>query len=510
MTRREICKGNDRCAARGGRFLAFWGKRAKNLIAAALALLFLLSLAPMLTVAKYDRPSSDDYVYARLTKSVWDGTHSVPKLLAAAAKTSLATYRTWQGSYAGCFLMALQPGLFGEKLYPAAPVFLILSLIICSGAFLFVLLRRLLSMDGASIAIVAVVYAAVCLNYLPYAAEAFYWYNGGVYYTFFFALLLLLFALLVDSAFSARAKVLRAVLAALLGAVIGGGNLIVGLTAQLLLIGYAALRFLQRKRDVVALAALIAFTLGFFANLLAPGNAVRELTMGARPDAVKSVLTAVYYAALLLRDFFTAPVVLSGLLLVPLFVPYAGRLLARFRFRFPALVLLGCALLVAAGITPLVYAGNHLNVPRVYAVLFYESVLLYYVSLFYCCGFLCRVLREDAAHAGARAARFAVPVLLAAAVVTLLPRFPAAYDRQEDPTCVVAYKSLKLRDAYEFARDRDARLAVLEDPSVLDAAVGRVTARPTLFHNRDISSDPSSDRNRALAAYYGKNSVTLE
>jgi hypothetical protein len=201
--------------------------------------------------------------------------------------------------------------------------------------------------------------------------------------------------------------------------------------------------------------------------------------------------------------------VLSGLVLVPLFVPYAGRLTARFRFRFPALVLAGCVLLVAAGLAPLVYAGNHLNVPRVYAVLFYESVLLYYASLFYCCGWVCRVVREDVSHAFSRAARFAVPVLLAAAVVTLLPRFPAAYDRQEGPTCVVAYRSLKLRDAYEFARGRDARLAILEDPAISDAVVGRVAARPVLFHNRDISSDPNSDRNRTLAAYYGKNSVIL-
>lgn len=508
MTRRENFDQNDRCASRGGRFLAFWAKNAKKLIAAALALLFLLSLAPMLTIAKYDRPSSDDYVYAQLTKHVWDKTHSVIKLLAAAAETSLHTYQSWQGSYAGCFLMALQPGIFGEKIYPVAPVFLILSLAAAIGVFLFVLLRRLLNMDGASIAIVAIVCAAVSVNYLPYAAEAFYWYNGGVYYTFFYALLLLLFALLIDSAFSERAKALRIVLAALLGAVIGGGNLVVGLTAQLLLAGYAALRILLKKRDPVALAALAAFTLGFAVNLLAPGNAVRQLTMGARPGAVQSVLTGIYYAVLLLRDWMTAPVILSGLVLVPLFVPYADRLIARFRFRFPALAPVGSVLLVAAGLVPLVYAGNHLNVPRVYAVLFYESVLLYYFSLFYCCGWVCRVVREDASHAFSRAMRFAVPALLAAALVTLLPKYPA-YDRQEAPTCVVAYKSLKLRDAYEFARDRDARLPMLENPAISDAVVGRVTARPALFHNRDISSDPAGDRNRALAAYYGKNSVTL-
>ena len=135
-------------------------------------------------------------------------------------------------------------------------------------------------------------------------------------------------------------------------------------------------------------------------------------------------------------------------------------------------------------------------------------MLLYYVSLFYCCGWVCRVVREDAALAFPRIARFAVPVLLAAALVTPLPKYPA-YDRQEAPACVVAYKSLKLRDAYEFARDRDARLPVLENPPILDAVVGRVTACPTLFHNRDISSDPKSDRNRAPAAYYGKNSVIL-
>lgn len=71
-------------------------------------------LVPMLLAARYNFPSADDFANSAETHFFYASTHSLSKVFAAAIEFTADTYMTWQGSFTGIFLMALQPAIFGE------------------------------------------------------------------------------------------------------------------------------------------------------------------------------------------------------------------------------------------------------------------------------------------------------------------------------------------------------------------------------------------------------------
>lgn len=480
---------------------------SKKGAALLLAALLLLNLALLFVLAKYDRPASDDYAYSYLTKPAWRETGSVSAVLSAAVKMSAWVYQIWQGSYSACFLMALQPGVFGELRYAITPVLLLLSFILCVGVFFCVCLKKLLGMDNWSVAVIALSYALISINFLPSAAQAFFWYNGSIYYAFFYSLSLLLVSLIVSSLGQARGQVLRCVLSALLALFLGGGNLATCLNLAVVLTLASALSLFFKRRDPVLLVSAVFFLIGFALNVLAPGNALRMESEGTGRGLIESVLLSILYNLELYGKWFTGPVVLSGLLLVPVFLPYAKKLSESFSFRYPLLVLLGLMLMNAAGYAPLLYSGSNLRIPRLYDIQFFESVLLYYIALFYITGWAvsARSPAPQKASARTQAMRLAVSLLLFALFVSLLPAPPFDERTQEEPTMLSAYHSLVSRDTYRYARARDARQAQLEDPALTDVTVPPIPTHPELFHFRDLRADAS--KNALTAAYFGKNSV---
>ena len=481
----------------------------KKNIALLLAAVFLLNIALLFTLGKYDRPTGDDYAYSYLTKPVWDQTHAFSALIASAADMSAWVYKIWQGSYSACFLMALQPGIFGETAYSAVPVFLLLSFVLSVSIFFFVCLNKLFFMDGWSITISALTYALVTVNFLPKAAQAFYWYNGGVYYTFFFSLSLLFVSLIVSSIGKSRGTVIKCVLAALLALFIGGGNLATDLNLAVILVLAVVLELILKRRDPVLFVGAAFFAVGFLFNVCAPGNALRMESEGTGRGFIESILYSVLYTVQLYGEWFSVPVLLSGLLLVPVFLPYLKRASERFSFRYPAAVLIFLVLMNAVGYAPLLYSGSNLHIPRLHNIQFYESVLLYDIGLFYLTGWVLRVRRDTPERAARRIQTAAVSVLLLMTAVFLLPSPPFDDGNQAEITAVSAYHSLINRDAYRYARARNARQKALEDPNTDDVMLHPIFDSPELFHFRELHEDPQFMGNRMVAHYFGKNSVVI-
>ena len=60
-----------------------------------------------------------------------------------------------------------------------------------------------------------------------------------------------------------------------------------------------------------------------------------------------------------------------------------------------------------------------------------------------------------------------------------------------------------------YAAERDSRLPALLDPSQTDVRFPAIVHQSPLLYPGDISTDPGSWTNQALAAFYGKASVAL-
>jgi len=68
-----------------------------------MAVLFILSLIPLLCISFYAHPWADDYTYGVNAHLVWEHTGSLLSTIQAAIKNTQGFYKAWQGTYASVF-----------------------------------------------------------------------------------------------------------------------------------------------------------------------------------------------------------------------------------------------------------------------------------------------------------------------------------------------------------------------------------------------------------------------
>nr|MCR5576349.1 hypothetical protein [Oscillospiraceae bacterium] len=74
---------------------------------------------------------------------------------------------------------------------------------------------------------------------------------------------------------------------------------------------------------------------------------------------------------------------------------------------------------------------------------------------------------------------------------------------------IAAIGLLRSGEGREYRACADRRLAVLEDPQILDAKLEPFPVQPWLLYYTDIAEDPDEWVNVSMAAYYGKDSVSF-
>ena len=82
-------------------------------------------LLPLIIAGFYNRPAADDYDYALLTHAAVVAGGNIFDIIKAAWETNIYYYNNWQGLYTSAFLLALHPGIFGEKIYAISHLIII-------------------------------------------------------------------------------------------------------------------------------------------------------------------------------------------------------------------------------------------------------------------------------------------------------------------------------------------------------------------------------------------------
>lgn len=469
----------------------------------AIALIALICvLVPMMLAARYNFPSADDFRFGAETRRVLIDTGSFLAVIGEAARVTADTYMTWQGSFTGIFLMALQPAIFGEGAYwVTTPIMLIF--LIGGVFFLFCTLFPLvLGMRRDVAAIAAALTSIILTQLLPSPVQSFYWYNGSVYYTLIFGVALITLAVGIRLIkFGGWARQLTV---CVLCVFIGGGNLVTALSmcvlgACALALG-AILRDRRTRRLILPFILLVA---ALAINAAAPGNAVRQLDYSDTPGAVEAVLLSLRFGAMYLVEFFNLPLLGALICLAPFFLRAACA--SEFSFRLPGLVSIWSYGLFSSMFCPPIYAMNSLGGMRIVNILFFAYVILLIINLAYWLGWLVR--RFDAVRAHCRAITLTGLIVLgiifgAGCLGGLLTG--ASF------SAVSALSSIRSGEAAAYRAECEARLVLLNDSTVSDVCLPPLSARPYVLFFDDITPDPTDWRNESLAKYYGKDSVTLE
>lgn len=496
------------------------GRRAVALA----AVLLLLSLIPLLWLGNYNVMCIDDYDYGRRVHDVYQATGSLGASVQEAWQQNMDFYRDWQGTYISCFLMAMCPMNFRYEIAWVVPILMIGMFAVSSFVLGRHILIRWLGCEGqeASLCMVLVLFLFYQVIEAPF--EGIYWYNGAVHYVLMQSVWFFLLALISESVWTEKKgrAVLCCALSAVLAVVVGGGNLVTGLQAEILmaaLLGYAV----WQKRDKIAYVIIpfLTGTAGFLVNILAPGNAKRAaLDVDEGYGAVKAVLLSFYHMAVFAIRWTPLFVILVWLALLPLL--WRTVKASKRDFSHPILVTAGAYCVLSAMFTPTLFAVGMAGLSRVDNIIQMTYYLAALLVTAYWLGYLShreveagqKRAVEDGGSMAQGSATQAFGVFLeragarmtAVCLILVLAVWVLTADKNTY-TSISALRSLAKGEAQTFYEEAMERYALYTDEDLEEVAVMSYSAKPHLFSFDDLSEDPGYWLNLAVSNYYHKSSV---
>ena len=147
-----------------------------------LILLSLCALIPLAVLSKYNHQSGDDYGYAYRTFQIWRETHSFWNVIKEAFATSAEFYQKWQGLYASAVLLALEPGIFGDKYYALTGILLLAIIVGANCAGTVYIFHRKCGCPRLEGFAAGCVMSFLMIEWMPSALQGLYWYNGAMNY----------------------------------------------------------------------------------------------------------------------------------------------------------------------------------------------------------------------------------------------------------------------------------------------------------------------------------------
>lgn len=497
--------------------VAFFKKCEKNLsafvdripmsrMAACAAILFVVSVIPLLWLGRYNVMCIDDYDYGRVVHDTWMQTGSVWQSIQTAWQQNMEFYQNWQGTYISCFLMALCPMNFRYEVAWVVPVIMIGMF--ATSAFILGrhILHRWLGCDGTGSSFIMLMLLFMFYQVIEAPFEGIYWYNGATHYVFMESVWFFTLAAL-SAAFWSRKKsreIILCITAAVLAVIIGGGNLVTGLQAEIFMVFlliYAVIT--NRKKIITVCIPLVTGSVGFLFNVLAPGNLMRgEIDSSVGYSAVMSVLLSFYHAVVFMIRWTPAFVIIVWLMLLPVLWKLTGQ--SKQKFSHPVWVTIGAYCVIAAMFTPTLYALGMVGLARVDNII----QMVYYLCLIMVTAYWLGYLNHREGDALGLFLDKTKGRMTAVCFCLMLLIWVLTADKNTY-TSISALRSLVNGEAQTFYTEAMERHDIYIDEDIVDVEVKPYSAKPALFSFDDLSTDRENWLNLAVMQYYHKAYVVL-
>ena len=448
----------------------------------------------------YVYPQGDDFEYGAYAHQAIEAGYGLQGALGGAAKMVAKSYKIWQGTFSSIFLMALQPGIWGEKYYHLTPLLLIGLLLSALFFFMDSLFRKVCGAKKREVFLLFLLAAFLMTQLVPAQVSAFYWWNGAIHYTGAIAFLLYMVSFVIRAAVGTSKKKFYITAACVAAVMVGGGNLVTALIGSVLVI-YALIAVgISKRRELLKyiLTPGMALASAFIINIAAPGNWIRQgnsgeiIEYGVIGSIIKSFEVCTEYALGEWIDIFWILMVLSAM-------PLLAKIASRFRFSYPlpGIVSLAAFCMLSAMYTPQLYAIGEWDTGRIQNIIYDMFVIETLVLEFYWLGWIQKqnALSWDIGmtwkwYAACSAAGMAAFVLTAAA-------------DPESMTSSAVLAAVSNGEAQEYAdaiqenirkikRSPDDELIQIQEPP----------QKPEIFKSNEIET-----WRYGTAAYYGKNKI---
>ena len=481
----------------------------------------LITVIPLFMIANFDFPSADDFFYLGQTLPVWQQTGSVTAVLQAALQQTVQRYFEWQGNFSFIFLTFLQPASFGEQYYGLTAVLTLTTLVTCTLYFFRVLLRSYMQASRSISWMISLLLTFLLVQYMYEPVEGLYWHPGAISYTFFYALGLWMLGLLLQMVRhdTLRRRLLCFVPALILAPIVGGSNYSTALVSAMLLFLLVVYLFWKKQRQNAALSLIVLMLLAaaLLVSILAPGNGMRQDTVG-EASVIKGLITSVVYAVYSMANATTVPVLLVWLFLAPMVYRLAKQSELDFSHPIWAMVLL-FGLYAALGM-PCFYALGFAIPERNINLIYFSYYPVVLCAMFYLFGWLSRRFADrlpDGKIGVLYEKRFGTVFTVFCLMFALAVGGQIAVGKGEDgglafshmPVGLSAAYSLVTGEAQAYHTQMLERAEICRSEPGQDVVLSARTAEPWTLAYEDITTDPADWKNVAMAEYYGNASVRL-
>lgn len=467
----------------------------------------LLTLLPVCYLSFFDYANGDDLksgaAGAAVIRRGGNPFLAAAGVLRAACRYVREMYIGWQGTWSSEFLFALEPSIWGERVY-SITLWIALLCVLGGTAFCFSwLLENRLGLGRTVTVIVMGFYTLIGVQYL-WNIKFLYWWTGVAHYMIPFG------AAMVCAALAERRLEIRSrssgILLVLLMTYLGGAGY-PALVMAFVLVLAAVVRSLRNSscghgRRAVLLLSIFLLLTGFAVSAAAPGNRVRGgEDFGFSAERVLKVLLqaplclAADLGALFVRVPLLVPVLL---LMVAMIWDNCSVREKPVRAKTLAYTVSGWLVCAAAVHLPELYAGVEVSggVPDSYFLV--NLVLLFIGAVQFGAYLGGRFPLNAGAKAHLRRGTMAVSLVLC-----LL--FSKRIIKGSTDWMLGQYiRSGQLRD---YRAQMQERLAILTDPSVQNAVVPEMNPEQGPYMHMALLADPEAFTNAATAAFYGKESV---
>ncbi len=501
-------------------------------------IIFAASVLPIWYIGRYQTMSLDDYYFGTMTHMAWGLTRSLPLVFKAACEQVKFYFYAKQATYSSVFLMSAFPGVWSGKYYWLVP-FILSSMIIGSvTALVHTVISDCMGVkDRYLTGIANMILLFVIIQTIPYPLEGIFWYNGAVHYVFMESVLFFEIAIILHGMHSEKRSTLiwTLITASILGFIVGGGNLITGLQACIL-IGLHILTvicgifsekkensFLSRigvgkldKRTYLFFIPEAVTLIGYAVNITAPGNAERQAT-SVQMNPVMAIIRS-FYSCLTHGISWINPMAVVGFVLITVILASILINSAK-KFIHPLFLLLISICVLAAMYTPTFYAMSEDAPSRVLNIIYIAEYTMIFINIANTLGYL--YSKQD--NADEEKGEFfkllfdltgnALPKITAVLGIVILLMFVLCADKNQYVT-TSAVRSIANGEAARYHAQSVERHEILSDTGNLNPVITAYTddAKPYLLFKEDVGSNPDGEgywQNVEMSGYYFKESITV-
>ena len=480
----------------------------------------LVSLLPILLLAKYNYPGADDFSASYTLRHAWVETGSVWAVLGKAVAYVKYTYTAWSGLFMSMFWTCLQPGVFGEQYYGITTVITMILFLIGGFYLTHVLIEKYVGGNKAQVISLGSIYLFLMIQCMPNGNEGLYWHSGVVNYTWAFAFLLMLagvtLSLMREEIF--KKKTIKLTLAVILAIFVGGGNLITALQGciwmvllTVLFVVISAGKQGEKLQEVISkrkeiLVPSITIIASFAVSVFAPGNQVRIAMTGKGLGPIQAILESFVYCVEMPLKWLRIPVVL----LLALAIPFMWEIAKKSEFSYSSPQLVGALgfLVASAAYTPNLYAQGNMIAGRLHDTAYFIFITILFVVMFYIIGWIQHRMRKKQQNiveiilAEKKLLYIvSISVLLIGSSVFYIAVGGNPYIGSEALQCMMSGQ------AKNYKEENLIRIEKFHNSDVKEVELIGFSNPPQLLHFQDVTWDEKDWINHAVARYYGKESV---